>query len=276
MLSTKKEIFTKIFKEINVSHNILLHQMTLNLIRPLVFFDLETTGTDVANDRIVEISLLKLFPDVHEELYTFRINPGIPIPREVTAIHGISDTDVADKPSFSELSSILVGILSNSDLCGYNLLKFDFPLLRMEFARNKIEFNTLGIKLIDPMRIFMKNEPRDLTAALKFYCNEDLTNAHSAEADTIATKKILLAQIKKYDDVPDSISELSAYSTEGQKRFADITGKLLYNERNEIIFSFGKHKGERVVDNADYCGWVLGADFPEDTKTIIRQLLNVK
>lgn len=249
--------------------------MQLTLQRSLVFFDLETTGTDVANDRIVEISLLKLFPDGQEEIKTFLINPGIRIPSEATAIHGISDEDVKDKPSFSDLAEILLGILSNSDLCGYNLLKFDFPLLRMEFARNKIEFNTVGINLIDPMRIFMKNEPRDLTAALKFYCNEDLTAAHSAEADTVATKKILLAQIKKYEDVPGTVSELSAYSTEGQKRFADITGKLSYNEQNEIVFSFGKHKGERVIDNADYAGWVLGADFPDDTKAIIRQLLNI-
>jgi DNA polymerase III subunit epsilon len=249
--------------------------MPLTINRPLIFFDCETTGTDVSKDRIIEISLLKLYPDNREELKTFRINPGIPIPPEATAIHGIADTDVADKPSFSALSEILLGILSNSDLCGYNLLKFDFPLLRMEFARNNIEFNTTGINLIDPMRIFMKNEPRDLTAALKFYCNESLTDAHSAEVDTVATKKILLAQIKKYDDVPSTVSELSAYSTEGQKHFADITGKLILNKNNEVVFSFGKHKGERVIDNAEYCGWVLGADFPEDTKEIIRQLLKL-
>ena len=250
--------------------------MPINLNRPLVFFDLETTGTDIANDRIVEISLVKLFPNNREEVNTFRVNPGIPIPAEATAVHGISDEDVKDKPSFSALSEILLGILSNSDLCGYNLIKFDFPLLRMEFVRNNIAFDTLGVNLIDPMRIFMKNEPRDLSAALQFYCNENLENAHSAEADTIATKKILLAQIKKYDDVPNSVSELSAYSTEGQRQYADITGKLIYNEQNEIVFSFGKHKGERVIDNTDYCGWVLGADFPEDTKAIIRQILGIK
>ena len=249
--------------------------MPLTLNRPLVFFDLETTGIDIANDRIVEISLIKLFPDNREEVNTFRINPGIPIPPEATAIHSITNEDVADRPNFSELAPILSGILSNSDLCGYNLLKFDFPLLRMEFARNNIEFSTAGVNLIDPLRIFMKNEPRDLTAALKFYCDEDLEQAHSAEADTIAAKKILLAQIEKYEDVPGSVAELSAYSTEGQRRSADITGKLIYNENNEIVFSFGKHKDERVIDNADYAGWVLGADFPEDTKTIIRQLLNI-
>ena len=248
--------------------------MPLILTRPLVFFDLETTGTDVANDRIIEISFIKLHPDNHEEVNTFRVNPGIPIPPEATAIHGIKDDDVKDKPTFAELSKILLGILSNSDLCGYNLLKFDFPLLRMEFARNNIEFDTIGINLIDPMLIFMKNEPRDLSAALQFYCGENLKDAHSAEADTIASKKILLAQIEKYEDVPDSVPELSAYSTEGQKRYVDITGKLSYNENNEIVFSFGKHKGERVIDNADYAGWVLTSDFPEDTKAIVRQILN--
>jgi DNA polymerase III subunit epsilon len=249
--------------------------MPLTLTRPLVFLDLETTGTDTANDRIVEISLVKLYPDKREEISTFRINPGIPIPAEASAVHGITDEDVKDKPSFSALASSLLGILSNSDLCGYNLIKFDFPLLRMEFARNNIEFNTLNVNLIDPMRIFMKNEPRDLTAALKFYCHEDLEQAHSAEADTLAAKKILLAQIEKYEDVPGTVSGLSAYCLEGQKRNADITGKLIYNEKDEIVFSFGKHKGERVIDNADYAGWILGADFPSDTKTIIRQLLNI-
>jgi len=247
--------------------------MPLKLTRSLVFLDLETTGTDTSNDRIVEISLVKLFPDNHEEVNTFRVNPGIPIPPEASAIHGIKDKDVKDKPSFSALAPVLIGILSNSDLCGYNLIKFDFPLLRMEFARNNIEFKTTGVNLIDPMRIFMKNEPRDLSAALKFYCNEDLEKAHSAEADTLAAKKILLAQIEKYKDVPGTVSELSDYCSEGQKRNADITGKLAYNEKNEIVFSFGKHKGERVIDNSDYAGWVLGADFPEDTKAIIRKLI---
>lgn len=250
--------------------------MALTLTRPLVFFDTETTGVDAANDRIVEISLVKLFPDGHEEINTFRINPGIPIPEEATAVHGISDNDVKDKPTFTQLAPTLLEILKDSDLCGYNLLRFDFPLLRMEFSRNNIEFNTVGVHLIDPMRIFMKNEPRDLTAALKFYCIEDLTDAHSAEADTIATKKILLAQTEKYDDVPGTVAELSAYSIEGQKRNADITGKLIYNEANEIVYGFGKNKGKKITDDPDYAKWMLSTDFPEDTKFIIRQLLEIK
>jgi DNA polymerase-3 subunit epsilon len=247
--------------------------MPITLTCPLVFFDTETTGVDTANDRIIEISLLKLFPDGKEEIKTFRINPGIPIPAEATAVHGIKDEDVKDKPSFTTLAPTLLDILNGSDLCGYNLLKFDFPLLRMEFSRNNIVFNTLGIYLIDPLRIFMKNEPRDLTAALQFYCNETLEDAHSAEADIIATKKVLLAQIQKYSDVPGTVPELSLYSTEGQKRNADITGKLLYNENNEIVFGFGKNKGKKITEDPAYAKWMLSTDFPEDTKAIILSLL---
>lgn len=248
--------------------------MPLTLSRPLVFFDLETTGIDIANDRIVEISLVKLFPDDKEEINTFLVNPGILIPAEATSVHGITNEDVKDKPTFSQLAPILLGILSNSDLCGYNLIKFDFPLLRMEFARNHIDFNIIGVNIIDPMRIFMKNEPRDLSAALKFYCNENLEDAHSAEADTIAAKKILLAQIEKYADVPSTVSELSAYSLEGTKRSADISGKLVYNENNEIVFAFGKNKGRKIVDERDYAQWMLDSDFPTDTKLILRKILN--
>jgi DNA polymerase III subunit epsilon len=259
-----------------LNYYITLKEMILKLTRPLVFFDLETTGTDISNDRIVEISLVKLFPEKREETNTFRINPGIPIPPEASAVHGIFDKDVADKPTFPELAQTLLSILSNSDFCGYNILRFDLPLLRMEFARNNIEFNLPGVNVIDPMRIFMIKEPRDLSAALKFYCDENLEYAHSAEADTIATKKILLAQIQKYDDLPDTVEGLSSYSQEGQKRYADIAGKLVYNENDEIVFGFGKHKGQRIIDNADYAGWILGSDFPEDTKSIIRQLLKIK
>lgn len=248
--------------------------MSLKLNRSLVFFDLETTGTDISNDRIVEISLLKLNPDNSEELNTFLINPGIPIPPGATAVHGISDKDVADKPIFLTLAPEILKIISNSDLCGYNLLKFDLPILRMEFSRNNIPFDIAGISLIDPMRIFMKNEPRDLTSALKFYCNESLEDAHSAEADIIATKKVLLAQIERYSDLPKTVSGLSEYSNEGSNRYADISGKLMYNAQNEIVFTFGKHKNQRVIDNPDYCNWILNSDFAEDTKQIIRNLLN--
>ncbi|QQS34786.1 MAG: 3'-5' exonuclease [Ignavibacteriales bacterium] len=249
--------------------------MPLVLTRPLVFFDLETTGTDISQDRIVEISILKLHPDSREETLTTKVNPGIPIPTGATAVHGITDKDVADKPTFSALASALLEILDGSDLCGYNLLKFDFPLLRMEFARYGVEFDITGIRLIDPMRIFMKKEPRDLTSALKFYCNEELTDAHTAEADTIAAKKILLSQTEKYSDLPTDVEGLSNYTTEGQKRNADITGKLIFNETNEIVYNFGKHIGKKVTTHPDYAAWMLNSDFPADTKTILRNLLNI-
>lgn len=249
--------------------------MPLTLTRPLVFFDLETTGTDIQNDCIIEISLVKLYPDQKEEITTFRINPQIPIPPGATAVHHIADADVANEPTFAERAPVILQILENSDLCGYNLIKFDFPLLRLEFQRNNIEFNVVGINLIDPMKIFMKKQPRGLVDALKFYCNEDLIDAHSAEADTIATKKILLAQIALYEDVPNNVVELSAYTLEGTRKNADISGKLIYNENDEIIYNFGKHYQKRVIDFPDYAKWMISDNFPEDTKQILRNLIKL-
>jgi DNA polymerase-3 subunit epsilon len=247
----------------------------LSLTRSLVFFDLETTGTDIQNDRIVEISIVKLFVDGHEEIFTQRVNPGMHISEGATAVHGITDADVADSPNFTKIANDILGRIIGSDLCGYNLIRFDFPLLRMEFFRNNIEFNIDGINLIDPMKIFMMKEPRNLTAALQFYCNKNLANAHSAEADTLAAKDILLAQIARYDDVPNTVSELSALSLQGVTRLADITGRLVYNANNEICFNFGLHRGERVIDNRDYVNWMIGANFPADTVTILRRIHNI-
>jgi DNA polymerase-3 subunit epsilon len=249
--------------------------MPLIIARPLVFFDLETTGTDIANDRIVEISLVKLFPDNHQEVNTYRVNPGIPIPAEATEVHGITNEDVANSPAFAAIAQEILDKITDSDLCGYNLIKFDFPLLRMEFYRNNIEFNVEGIHLIDPMKIFMQKEPRDLTSALQFYCNRVHQAAHAAEADTLATKDILIAQIAHYNDLPNTVAELSAFSTQGTTRFADITGKLKYNENNEVVFNFGVHRNQRVLDNRDYVNWMLTRDFPEDTKAILRRLLGI-
>lgn len=247
--------------------------MPLKLERPLVFFDLETTGTNIQNDRIIEISLIKYYPDSTEETHTYRINPGIPIPPDSTAIHGIKDEDVADCPSFLELAPCILQILENSDLCGYNIIKFDFPLLRMEFDRNGIAFNVAGVKLIDPMRIFMFKEPRHLKAALRYYCDKELTDAHSAEADTRATKDVLFAQLERYDDLPESIDELSKYSNPDGIKFADISGKLKFNAEGEVVFNFGKLQDARVIDNKDYANWMLSRDFPPDTKRILEDLI---
>ena len=249
--------------------------MPLTLTRPLVFFDLETTGTNTQTDRIIEISLVKLFPDGQEEIYTSRVKPGIPIPAEATAVHGISDADVANSPTFSQIAPEITNRIAGSDLCGYNIVRFDFPLLRMEYYRNNIAFDIDGINLVDPMKIFMMKEPRDLTAALQFYCNRNLEDAHSAEADTIATKDILLAQLGHYEDLPNTVAGLSALTAPATGRTADIGGKLIYNDQNEIVFNFGKHKNQRVIDNPDYANWMLGSDFPEDTKAILRKIHNI-
>jgi len=249
--------------------------MPLTLTRPIVFFDLETTGTDISNDRIVEISIVKLFVDGHEDIFTQLINPGMHIPEGASAVHGITDDDVLDSPTFAATAPDILARFNDSDLCGYNVIRFDLPFIRMEFYRNNIAFNIDGVNIIDPMKIFMMKEPRDLTAALQFYCNRNLEDAHSAEADTIATKDVLLAQIERYDDVPNTVTELSALSLQGVTRFADITGKLVYNENDEIIFNFGAHRGQRVIDNRDYVNWMIGANFPADTIAILRRIHNI-
>ena len=174
--------------------------MPLNLTRPIVFFDLETTGTKVDEDRIVEISLLKLFPEGREEVTTLLVNPTIPISPEASAVHGIKDEDVADKPTFKELASQILEILKDSDLSGYNIHQFDLPLIRYEFLRIGIDFQIDELNVVDPMMIYFKKEPRSLSAAFKYYCNQELVDAHSAEADIKATKDILLAQIERYSD----------------------------------------------------------------------------
>lgn len=249
--------------------------MPLTLTRPLVFFDLETTGTDISTDRIVEISIVKLFVDNREEIFTQLINPGMHIPEGATAVHGITDDDVLDSPTFAAIAPDILARFNDSDLCGYNVIRFDLPFIRMEFYRNNIAFNIEGVNIIDPMKIFMMKEPRDLTAALQFYCDRNLEDAHSAEADTIATKDVLLAQIESYADVPNTVAELSALSLQGTRRLADITGKLIYNEDNVICFNFGQHQGESVIDNRPYVNWMLGRDFPADTVAILRRIHNI-
>lgn len=247
--------------------------MEIKIERPIVFFDLETTGTDITNDRIVEICILKYFPDQHEEITTYLVNPQIPIPAEVTAIHGISDNDVKDKPTFKELAKNVIDIMTGCDIAGYNIIKFDVPFIRMEFQRTGFKFDFDNVNVLDPYVIFIKREQRNLSAALKFYCNEEMVNAHSAEADTIATKKILFGQLKYYSDLPETIAGLSEYVNDGTRKTADIAGRLIYDKYNEVVFNFGAHKGERVADNIDYAKWMLAKDFPEDTKDVLRGLI---
>lgn len=245
--------------------------MQLNLNKPICFFDLETTGINISNDRVVEISILKIYPDGKEENYTRRVNPTIPIPAETTAVHGISDADVADKPTFKEVSKEVWNMIKDSDLGGFNSNRFDIPLLAEEMLRSDIDFDMKNRKSIDVQTIFHKMEQRTLSAAYKFYCDKDLNDAHSAEADTKATYEVLKAQLDRYDDLENDTNFLADFSS--RKKFADFAGFIVYNKKGDECFSFGKHKGKTVNDVLDqepgYFGWLLNADFPLYTKKIL-------
>jgi DNA polymerase-3 subunit epsilon len=248
--------------------------MKLILKRPLVIFDLETTGINTAADRIVEICMIKVFPEGQEEMRTYRINPEMPIPPQATAVHGISDEDVADKPTFKSLANELNNFLKECDFGGFNSNKFDFPMLVEEFYRTGIEFEVEKRRFIDAQRIFHFKEPRNLKAAYKFYCDMDLENAHSAEADTMATWAVLKAQIERYEDLPNEIDGLHRMS--GQNNLADLAGRFIKNEQEEILFNFGKHKGKTVKqvlkDEPGYYKWMMDGDFAQQTKNVLTRI----
>jgi len=245
--------------------------MNLNLIKPICFFDLETTGINISKDRIVEISILKVFPDGRQESNTWKVNPEMHIPEEVTLIHGISDEDVADKPTFKELAKEINNVIKDSDLGGFNSNRFDIPLLAEEMLRADMDFDMKNRSSVDVQTIFHKMEQRTLVAAYKFYCGKDLTDAHSAEADTNATFEVLKAQIEKYDELENDTKFLAEFSS--RKKFADFAGFIAFNKEGEECFSFGKHKNKRVVDvlskEPGYFGWLLNADFPLYTKKVL-------
>lgn len=245
--------------------------MKLNITRPICFFDLETTGINVAKDRIVEISILKVFPDGREVELTERINPTVPIPAATTAVHGISDADVADKPTFAERARDIHDMIKDSDLAGFNSNRFDIPLLAEELLRANIDFDMKNRNAIDVQNIFHKMEQRTLVAAYKFYCGKDLTNAHSAAADTMATYEVLKAQLDRYEDLENDMKFLGDFST--RKKSADFAGFIGYDKDNVEIFTFGKHKGKKVVEILDsepgYFGWIQNADFPLFTKKVL-------
>ena len=246
--------------------------MILQLKKPIVFFDLETTGIKVAVDRIVEISILKIFPNGNKESKTWLVNPTVPIPEETTLIHGITNEKVVNEPTFSELSKEIHQLIENCDLAGFNSNKFDIPLLAEEFLRAGIEFNMKNRKAVDIQNIFHKLEQRTLIAAYKFYCDKDLTNAHSAKADTNATYEILLAQLDKYSELENNIDFLSEFSERGGK-FADLAGFIRYNQKGEEVLSFGKYRDITLKqiwnNNPGYFSWIKQADFPLYTKNIM-------
>ncbi len=248
--------------------------MDLNLKNPLVFFDLETTGINVASDRIVEISYLKIFPNGDEEAKTMKINPTIAIPEHSTQIHGITDEDVKDSPAFAEIAQSLVNTFEGCDFAGYNSNKFDVPLLAEEFLRAGVDMELKKRKFIDVQVIFHKKEQRTLSAAYKFYCDKILTDAHSAEADTYATFEILKAQLDRYTDLVNDVDELSKFSS--HNRNVDFAGRIVYNDKEEEVFNFGKYKGQKIVDvfqkDPAYYSWMINKDFPLYTKKVLTSI----
>lgn len=248
--------------------------MNLKLHKPLCVFDLETTGTNVAKDRIVEICILKVNPDSSRESKTWLVNPEMYIPKESTAVHGITDDDVKDAPTFKEIAPKIMEMISGSDLGGFNSNRFDVPLLAEELLRAGVDFDLSKFKLVDAQTIFHKMEPRNLTAAYNFYCGKTLENAHSAEADVLATFEVLDAQVAHYDELPNDIAGLSEFSY--HNRFADLAGFIAFDDEEKEIFTFGKYKGHRVKDvfqkDLGYYGWIQNADFPLYTKKVLTKI----
>lgn len=249
--------------------------MDLNLKNPIVFFDLETTGINISKDRIVEISLLKVHPNGKEELKSRRINPEMHIPEESTAIHGITDEDVKDCPTFKQVAKSLADHLEGCDLAGFNSSRFDVPMLVEEFLRANVDFDVSKRKLVDVQIIFHRKEQRTLEAAYKFYCDKELENAHSAESDTLATYEVLKSQLDRYPDLANDIEKLSEeYSN--FKNNVDFAGRVVLNDKGVEVFNFGKHRGKPVEEiftkEPSYYSWMMDGDFPLNTKQVLTQI----
>lgn len=248
--------------------------MELKLKRPIVFLDLETTGLNVSSDRIVEISFLKISPNGKEQWMTTRVNPEMPIPPKVTAIHGISDSDVANEPTFREISKNLAAFLEGCDLAGFNAIKFDIPVLAEEFLRINNDFNFRKRRYVDVQVIFHKKEQRTLAAAYQFYCKKELKNAHSADADTLATYEVLKSQLERYADLENDIEKLADFSSFNNN--ADFAGRIVMDENGVEIFNFGKHKGKPVEavfqEEPSYYAWMMNGDFPLYTKKVLTEI----
>ncbi|MCQ2974032.1 MAG: 3'-5' exonuclease [Bacteroidales bacterium] len=249
--------------------------MELKLKKPIAFFDLEATGINVSSDRIIEICVLKINPDHTEETFVSRVNPQMPISKEAIEITGIKDEDLKDCPTFAEIAPRLNKFLENCDFGGFNSNKFDIPMLAEEFLRANIDFDMRKRHSVDVQVIYHKLEQRNLTAAYKFYCNKDLTEAHTAMADTKATYEVLKAQLDKYpNDIENDIEKLATFSN--QTNCVDFAGRIIYNEKGEEIINFGKYKGVKVEDvfkkEPGYYAWVMNGDFPLYTKKVLTAL----
>lgn len=248
--------------------------MELSLKKPIIFFDLETTGTNITHDRIVEISLIKIMPNGEELERTIRVNPEMHIPEEATAIHHITDADVANCRTFKMIAKDLAHSFTGCDIAGFNSNRFDIPMLDQEFQRAGVKFDFTKPRFVDVQTIFHKKEQRTLIAAYKFYCGKDLTEAHSANADTRATYEVLKAQLDRYDDLPNDIGALSEYSS--ISRNVDLAGRLIYNDKHEEVINFGKYKGQIASDvlrkDPGYYSWIMQGDFPQNTKDVFTNI----
>lgn len=248
----------------------------LQLTRPLAFIDLETTGTSVTSDRIVEIAMLKVMPGGETEIRTRRINPGVPIPPEATAIHGITADDVRYAPEFRELAPTFAAFLADCDLAGFGVVRFDVKLLEAEFRRAQVDFSVEGRSTVDAMAIFFDREPRNLSAAVRFYCGKDLPGAHAAEDDVIASLEVLAAQFERYDGLPVSLPELGAIGGRREPSWVDPEGKLI-RVGDEVAIGFGKYQGRTLAalaeDDPKYLHWILDRDFSEQVKSLVRAAL---
>jgi len=246
--------------------------MELKLNKPLCFFDLEATGTNVAKDRIVEISILKIFPNGNREIKTWLVNPTVTISKEVVAVHGITNEKVANEPTFKELAPVVYEMIKGCDLAGYNSNRYDIPLLAEEMLRAGVDFDMKNALSVDVQTIFHKMEQRTLSAAYKFYCGKELEGAHGAEVDTMATYEVLKSQLDRYEEeLQNDVKWLSSFTS--RKECADIAGLIVFDKKGREVFSFGKHKGKSVEDILDqepgYFGWFQNADFPLYTKKVL-------
>lgn len=248
--------------------------MALKLSRPLLFFDIESTGLSIASDRIVELCFIKVHPNGNEEAQTLRFNPQIPISPSATEVTGITDDDVKDCPLFKEKAAELARIFAGCDIAGYNSNSFDVPLLVEEFLRAGVDFDISKAKLVDVQTIFFKKEPRNLTAAYKFYCDKDLEGAHSAFADTRATYEVLKAQLERYPDLVGEVGFLSEFTKRNDN--VDLAGRIVYNEQRQEVFNFGKYRGKPVVEvlqrDPAFYAWMMQGDFTQNTKQVLTKL----
>jgi len=250
--------------------------MALQLARPIAFFDLETTGVNLSTDRIIEVAIIKILQDGTRQVKRKLLNPGIPIPPETTAIHGITDEMVKDAPSFKQCGNELKQFIENCDMGGYNSNRFDIPILMEEFLRAGMEVDLSNCRMVDVQHIFYKMEPRTLTAAYKYYCDKELVDAHSAEADVNATIDVFLSQIKRYPQMGDTLDSILAII--GEDKVVDYARRFIFDEKGVEVFNFGKHKGRPVVDvlksEPQYYDWMMRGDFPLHTKQKLTEILN--